>query len=218
MDNMRPVVRVKICGITRMEDARKAVDLGAHALGFVFHPPSPRYIAPGRAGAIIRELPPFIWAVGVFVNVSRSIVEDTVARSGIGVIQFHGNETVEECRSYHKPIIKAFRFKGHESLRSAPDYPVSGILVDTGVSGQWGGTGVPLDWDLLKDHLDEKTSNLRQKLILAGGLDASNVAGAIRTISPFAVDVSSGVEQEPGIKDHQKLKEFLHAVRDQENA
>jgi phosphoribosylanthranilate isomerase len=206
-------IRVKICGITRQEDAKAAVDTGAHALGFVFHPGSARYISPENAGAIISTLPPFVATVGVFVNLPKTQVEDIVKRSGITLIQLHGNEPPNESVGYSRPVIKALRLQQQDPLPMLTDYTVAGFLVDTAIPGTWGGTGVPLDWEVLSRNLDEGPQTVRERLILAGGLAAENVGAAIRLVRPFAVDVSSGVEDKPGIKNHKKIKEFMDAVR-----
>lgn len=206
-------IRVKICGITRTVDARAAVDAGAHALGFVFHPPSARYISPEDAAAIIATLPPFVATVGVFVNLPKAQVEDIAERSGITAIQLHGDEPPSECVGYSRPVIKALRLQQQNPLPALTRYAVGGYLLDTAIPGTWGGTGVPLDWELLSRKLDEDPETVRDRLILAGGLNAENVGAAIRLVKPFAVDVSSGVEDKPGIKNHKKIKEFMDAVR-----
>jgi phosphoribosylanthranilate isomerase len=206
-------VRVKICGITRLEDAGAAVDAGAHALGFVFYPRSARYIIPENAASIISILPPFVTTVGVFVNLPRKQVEDVVDQSGITVIQLHGDEPPSECVGYNRPVIKALRIQQQDPLPVMSAYKVAGFLLDTAIPGTWGGTGVPLDWQLFSGDLEEGLDAMRDRLILAGGLNAENVGSAIRLVKPFAVDVSSGVEDKPGIKNHKKIKEFMDAVR-----
>jgi phosphoribosylanthranilate isomerase len=209
----RREIRVKICGITRKEDATAAVDAGAHALGFVFHPPSARYISPENAAAIISALPPFVATVGVFVSLPKEQVEDVAQRSGITVIQLHGDEPPSECVGHSRPVIKALRLQQQNLLPTLTQYTVGGFLLDTAIPGTWGGTGVPLDWELLSRNLDEGPETVRDRLILAGGLNVGNVGAAIRLVKPFAVDVSSGVEDKPGIKNHKKIKEFMDAVR-----
>lgn len=204
--------RVKICGITRVRDAAAAVAAGAHALGFVFYEPSPRYISPQDAGIIIKTLPVFVTTVGVFVNASREQVEETVAVSGIQAIQLHGDENPEDCLGYYRPVIKAFRVKTSQDLLSISEFRTSGTLIDAAVPGQWGGTGQVVDWHSVSKFLDEDSDGLRKRLILAGGLTPENVGVAIRIVKPFAVDVASGVEDEPGIKNHTKIKELMHAV------
>jgi phosphoribosylanthranilate isomerase len=212
----RPV-RVKICGITRLEDAHAAVDVGAHALGFVFHPPSPRFINPEEAAAIIRTLPPFTMAVGVFVNLPAIEVEAIADRCGLHAVQLHGEESPEECAAAKRPVIKAFRFDPAKGKLGLSRYAMSSILIDAGVAGAWGGTGVPVDWELLNRFLETEPEAVRRRLVLAGGLTPHNVREAIDLVKPFAVDVSTGVEVEPGIKDHQKIKEFMNAIRNTRN-
>jgi phosphoribosylanthranilate isomerase len=207
------MVRIKICGITREKDAFAAADAGADALGFVFFEHSSRNVAPEIAAGIIKQLPPFVTTVGVFVNPSREEVEAIVSKTGIGVIQFHGTESPADTTGYSRPGIKAFRFNAENPLPVIADWPTAAILVDTGVPNQWGGTGIPLDWSELRRQLDEQPPAARRKLILAGGLNPANVAKAISIIQPSAVDVSSGVEISPGKKDSVKIKEFIYAAR-----
>jgi phosphoribosylanthranilate isomerase len=206
-------VRVKVCGITRAEDAHAAALSGADALGFVFHRPSPRYVAPEKAAAVIRTLPPFTMAVGIFVNLEKEEVEQIVARSGVHAIQLHGDEFPGECAGFSRPVIKAFRFSHEAPLPDLSEYRVAGLLVDSGSSGSWGGTGIPFDWENLNGYLNGCTENIRRRLVVAGGLNAQNVGHAVRILKPYAVDVSSGVESEPGKKSEEKIKEFMHAVR-----
>jgi len=210
----RQVVQVKICGITRLEDALAAVDAGADALGFVFHPPSPRYITPAKAAAIIAELPPFTTTVGVFVNKLRSEIEQIVQIARIQVIQLQGDESPDDCADLSRPVIKAFRFNPDGGLRDVAACRAQAVLVDSGAKGQYGGTGIALDWTVLRDHLDRESDRLRSRLILAGGLTSENVVEAVRIVQPRGVDVASGTESEPGIKSHKKIREFIHAVKD----
>jgi phosphoribosylanthranilate isomerase len=210
-------VRVKVCGITRLEDAHAAANAGVHALGFVFHPASPRFIAPEKAATIIRTLPPFTMAVGVFVNLTPVAVETIADRCGLHAVQLHGEESPEECASAKRPVIKAFRFDPAKGNLDLSKYAVSSILIDARVAGAWGGTGVSVDWNLLNEFLETGPVGVRRRLVLAGGLAPHNVKEAISLVKPFAVDVSTGVEVEPGIKDHQKIKEFMNAVRSQRN-
>jgi phosphoribosylanthranilate isomerase len=204
--------RVKICGITRAEDAHAAVNAGAHALGFVFHPASPRYVTPERAASIIGGLPPFLTTVGVFVNRNKTEIEKIAATAGLHMIQLHGHESPDDCKGYSRPVIKALRVTADKPLPSLLDYPVAGLLVEAKAPGQWGGTGVPLDWERLKDDLEAEAPTVRSRLVLAGGLDPQNVALAASIVRPHAVDVSTGVEDEPGIKNHRKIKEFMNAL------
>ncbi|MGO9571284.1 MAG: phosphoribosylanthranilate isomerase [Desulfomonilaceae bacterium] len=210
-------IRVKICGITRLVDAHAAVSSGAQALGFVFHPSSPRYIAPEKAAVIINTLPPFTMAVGVFVNIPAIEVETIADQCGLHAVQLHGEESPEECASYKRPVIKAIRFDPAKGNLGLSRYAVSSILVDAGVAGAWGGTGVPVDWELLNQFLETESETIRRRLVLAGGLSPHNVREAVNLVKPFAVDVSTGVEVEPGIKDHQKIKEFINAIRNRRN-
>ena len=199
------MVRIKICGVTSLADAVCAVEVGADAIGFNFYELSPRYIAPSAVRGISRELPDEVWRVGVFVDKAREEVESVVERAGITVLQFHGSETADFCRSWSKPIIKAVRVRDRSDLIAAMQYPVDFILADTYVEGEPGGTGTRFDWTLL-DVCD------RSRLILAGGLNPDNVADAIRRVRPFGVDVSSGVERSPGVKDPERVREFvIHA-------
>jgi phosphoribosylanthranilate isomerase len=208
------LVRVKVCGITRLVDAQAAASYGVHALGFVFHPASPRFVDPEKAATIINALPPFIMAVGVFVNVSRQEVETIADLCHLHAVQLHGEESPEECASYNRPVIKAVRFDPMNGNLALSKYSASSVLVDAGAIGHWGGTGVPLDWALLSQCLEGEPEAVRRRLVLAGGLTPCNVGKAVSIVKPFAVDVSTGVEIEPGIKDHQKIKEFVNAVRE----
>jgi phosphoribosylanthranilate isomerase len=212
MDRGSSKPRVKICGITRAEDAHAAVELGVHALGFIFHPSSPRYLTPEVAASIIKTLPPFVTAVGVFVNRSRTEIEEIVVAAGLHMIQLHGQESPRDCKGYSRPVIKALRLVMGKWLPSLAAYPVAGLLVEPQVSGHWGGTGVPLDWERLKKDLEPETPAVRSRLVLAGGLDPQNVAPAANIVQPYAVDVSTGVEDEPGIKNHKKIEEFMNAL------
>lgn len=202
------MVQVKICGITRPEDAHAAVEAGADALGFVFYPPSPRYITPERAAPIIDELPPFVTTVGLFVDVPLGTVHEIATRCRLDRIQLHGSEPPSFCSQVKLPVIKAFRIKNADSLTPLPDYRVSAYLLDAYVEGALpGGTGASFVWDLA----------LRVKpygpLILAGGLTPENVEEAIAQTHPYGVDVSSGVESAPGIKNHQKVRSFIRRVK-----
>jgi phosphoribosylanthranilate isomerase len=198
------MVQVKICGITRLEDAQAAVDAGADALGFVFYPPSPRYVTPEQAEQIIRTLPPFVTTVGLFVDVALDHVNGMAACCGLDRIQLHGCETPEFCRQLTRPVIKAIRIKDAESLTHVPDYQVSAYLLDAYVEGALpGGTGASFSWELAARAMPYGP------VILAGGLTPENVEVAIARIRPYGVDVSSGVERAPGIKDHRKVREFI---------
>ena len=198
------MVQVKICGITSLEDAHTAVDCGADALGFVFYPPSPRYVTPEQAAQIIRALPPFVTTVGLFVDVTCDVVNETVARCGLDRVQLHGRETPEYCLRISRPVIKAIRIKNAESLTSVPDYMVSAYLLDAYVEGALpGGTGASFAWELAA------RAKLYGPVILAGGLTPENIETAIVQVRPYGVDVSSGVERLAGVKDHQKVRQFI---------
>jgi phosphoribosylanthranilate isomerase len=198
------MVHVKICGITTVEDARAAVEAGADALGFVFYPPSPRYVTPEQAAQMIRTLPPFVTTVGLFVDMTLDAINEMAARCGLDRIQLHGHETPAFCRQVTRPVIKAFRIKNAESLTSVPDYKVSAYLLDAYVEGALpGGTGASFSWELAaraKPH---------GPVILDGGLTPENIAAAIAQIRPYGVDVSTGVERAPGIKDRRKMRQFI---------
>ncbi|QAX85945.1 phosphoribosylanthranilate isomerase [Pseudomonas sp. DTU12.3] len=201
-------VRSKICGITRMEDALAAVEAGADAIGFVFYAKSPRAVSVQQARAIIKALPPFVTTVGLFVNASRCELGEILDAVPLDLLQFHGEETAEECESWHRPYIKALRVKAGDDIAAAVDaYPsASGVLLDTYVEGVPGGTGEAFDWSLIPQGLSKP-------LILAGGLTPENVAGAVARVKPYAVDVSGGVEASKGIKDHAKIRAFINAVK-----
>ena len=199
------MTRIKICGITNLEDAVLASDLGVDALGFVFSK-SPRKINAEKAEEIISQMPPFLSIVGVFVNESDEIVKHVSRRCKLNVLQFHGDEDPEYLKGFHRKIIKAFRIKTEADLKTIPNYHVHTYLLDSRVEGKRGGTGVAFDWNLA---VKAKTYG---RIILSGGLTPENVAEAIRVVQPYAVDVSTGVESSPGKKDAGKLKAFVEAV------
>ena len=199
---------VKICGITRVEDALAAVRLGAHALGFVFYAESPRYVTPENAAAIVRKLPPFVAAVGLFVNAEVFAVQRVLEQVPLSLLQFHGEETPESCCQFRVPYIKAVRVRaGLDLLQYAQLYGAGrGLLLDAYIEGAHGGTGSVFDWSLIPRELP-------LPVVLSGGLNPANVRDAIRGVRPSAVDVSSGVEAGPGIKDVQKMAAFFQGVR-----
>jgi len=202
--------RIKICGITRPEDARAVVELGADALGLVFYGPSPRCVTVEQAWEIARVVPPFVTLVGLFVNESKLAVRRVMEAVPIQLLQFHGDEEESFCRSFHAPYIKAARVRpGLDLVKYAESYPsAQGMLLDAYVEG-YGGGGKTFDWSLIP-------RNLPLPLVLSGGLDADNVAGAVRSVRPWAVDASSGVEAAKGIKDAGKIAAFIAGVRDGE--
>jgi phosphoribosylanthranilate isomerase len=199
--------RVKICGITRVEDALIAVAQGADAIGLVFYPPSPRYVKPAQAVEIVNALPAFITVVALFVDASRADVEAVLSQVNIDLIQFHGQETADECRQYGKSYMKAIRVKSDTNLvQYTTEYSdAKALLLDTYAEGVPGGTGQVFDWTVIP-------KNLSKPIVLAGGLDAENVEQAIRQVKPYAVDVSGGVEFKKGIKDAAKIAAFMRGV------
>ncbi|MCW1937453.1 phosphoribosylanthranilate isomerase [Pseudomonas sp. MDMC_285] len=203
------VVRSKICGITRIEDALAAVAAGADAIGLVFYGKSPRAVGVEQAAAILQALPPFVTAVGLFVDMPRDQLQQLLQRLPLDLLQFHGDESPADCEGHGRPYIKALRVRPGEDVAAAmaPYSGARGILLDTFVEGVPGGTGASFDWSLVPE-------NATKPIILAGGLDAGNVAAAIRQVSPYAVDVSGGVEASKGIKDAGKIRAFVQAVRD----
>lgn len=202
------VVRSKICGITRLEDARAAVAAGADAIGFVFYPKSPRAVTIEQAQAIIASLPPFVTTVGLFVDMPREQLQQLLVQVPLDLLQFHGDETPEQCEGFGRPYIKALRVKsGADVARQIAQYAsASGVLLDTFIAGVPGGTGETFDWSLVPQ-------GLQMPIILAGGLTPDNVQAAIKQVKPYAVDVSGGVEASKGIKDLSKVKAFIQAVR-----
>lgn len=201
------VVRSKICGITRIEDALIAAEAGADAIGLVFYAKSPRAVSIQQARDIVAALPAFVTTVGLFVNASREELNDVLAGVALDLLQFHGDETPAECECYQRPYIKALRVKPGDDIAqlAAPYANARGILLDTYVPGVPGGTGAAFDWSLVP-------SGLPQPVILAGGLSADNVRAAIEQVRPYAVDVSGGVEADKGIKDAAKIRAFMRAV------
>ncbi|MCK5826020.1 MAG: phosphoribosylanthranilate isomerase [Desulfuromusa sp.] len=199
--------KIKICGITNLEDALFAAEAGADALGFVFYEKSPRYVLPETVQQIISVLPPFVTTVGLFVNAGIDVIERTMQMTGINVIQLHGDESPEESRFSSASVIKAVRVKDAGSLAGIERYRVSALLLDAWNDQQYGGTGETFDWQLARSLAG------KLPLILAGGLNPDNVAEAIRMVNPYAVDVSSGVEESPGHKDHDKIHKFIQQVR-----
>lgn len=199
--------RIKICGLTRPQDVRAAVEHGADAVGFVFYPPSPRYVAPELAAELVRELPPFVTAVGLFVNESPQQIARVLDAVPLQLLQFHGDETPDECTRFRLPWIKVARMRpGFDLIEYAARFGgARGLLLDAHVEG-YGGKGQCFDWSLIPQ-------NLPQPVILSGGLDASNVGQAIERVRPWGVDVSSGVESAKGIKDARRIAEFVDGVR-----
>ncbi len=203
------MVRIKICGITNIEDALLAVDLGANAIGFVFYKESKRYIKPAESQSIISKLPPFVITVGVFADQDLDEILNIRDKVGFDAFQLHGDESPNFCKKLGKNVIKAIRVKEDIDREEVESYPVRAILFDTYSTKDYGGTGKSFNWEILRDL------NLSRKVILSGGLTPRNIAHAIRVVNPYAVDVSSGVEDYPGKKDPEKLKRFIEAVRNE---
>jgi phosphoribosylanthranilate isomerase len=210
--------RIKLCGMTRADDVRAAITAGADALGFVFYPGSPRYVAPERAAPLLSCVPAFVTTVGLFVNATSDQVTETVSRAPVSLLQFHGDETLEECcaaaRAVNRPFLRAVRVKpdmqAADLLKYDQDYRAAsnlyaGLLLDTWVD-EYGGSGKVFDWSLIPEEL-------ASRVVLSGGLSAQNATDAVRRVRPFAVDVSSGIEVAKGIKDAAKMRAFVEAVR-----
>ena len=204
--NLTP--RVKICGITRIEDLRVACEAGADALGFVFYEPSPRNLSVETAAELVRALPPFVQSVGLFVNAEPAAIEAVLKSVPLDLLQFHGDETPAQCVRYGRPFLKAVRVKaGTDLLKCAADFEAArGLLLDAYVPGVPGGTGERFDWSLIP-------SGLPLPLVLSGGLTPENVAEAVCRVKPWAVDVSSGVEASKGIKDARRVASFIANAR-----
>ncbi len=200
---------VKICGITRVEDGLAAAHAGAHAVGLVFHRASPRCVDIGRARAIVERLPPFVAAVGLFVDPQPDDVARILREVRLSLLQFHGDEAPELCARFGLPYLKACRVAGGTDLLqyAALHRSAKGLLLDAYVTDAHGGTGRSFDWSMIP-------RDLPLPVVLAGGLTSSNVGEAIRVVRPWAVDVSSGVEREPGVKDAAKIAAFMRGVRD----
>ena len=195
------MVHAKICGITNREDALCAIKCGANALGFIFYEKSPRYVAPEKAAEIICDLPPFVTPVGVFVNAPH--IAATVKLAGLRTIQLHGDEPPEACLGHDVPVIRTLRVGNEFDALALRSYPVHTFLLDTARAGSYGGTGETFDWAKAREAKNYG------RIILSGGLNPDNVREAIEQVAPYAVDTSSGVEAEPGKKDHKKVRDFL---------
>ncbi|MBK9160502.1 MAG: phosphoribosylanthranilate isomerase [Nitrosomonadales bacterium] len=208
------MTRIKICGITRVEDVRAVADSGADAIGLVFYSRSPRHVDIAQAAQLAAVLPPFVSAVGLFVDAEPAFVREVTANVPLDILQFHGDESPEYCAQFSRPYLKAIRVKaGVDLLQCASDFRAArGLLLDAHVEGIPGGTGATFDWTLIPRRLS-------LPVILSGGLDAENVADAIRRVRPYAVDVSSGVEAGKGIntlkgiKDAVKIAAFINEVK-----
>jgi phosphoribosylanthranilate isomerase len=205
--------RIKICGITRSEDARTVVDSGADAIGLVFYPRSPRAISVAQAADIAAAVAPFVTLVGLFVNADADSIREVLQQVPLGLLQFHGDETEQQCQQFDRPYIKAIRMRpqvNRDTLSS--DYPsAQALLLDAYTPGAYGGTGEQFSWQRIP-------TDLQRPIILAGGLNAANVASAISQVHPYAVDVSGGVEADKGIKDAAQVHAFVHAAQQADHA
>lgn len=204
-------MKIKICGITNAEDANVAVRAGADALGFIMYRKSPRWVEPEVARSIIASLPPFVLPVGVFVNEEAERVRSLMDECGFALAQLHGDESALYCQNLSRPVLKALRLKDRATFLALAEFQgranVRGFLIDAFSDQAYGGTGQMVDWALAQEAARSS------QVILAGGLNPTNVAGAIQMVRPYGVDVSSGVEQRPGKKDQDKLKAFIEAAR-----
>lgn len=204
--------RVKICGVRTPEQALMVAEAGADAIGLVFHEPSPRHVSVEQAARIAAVVPPFVCLVGLFVDAPATVVRDACARVPLALLQFHGEESIEDCLQFDKPFVRAVRMRpGVDLLQCratlAPHRRLArGLLVDAYVPGAQGGTGHSFDWGLLPE-------SIRGELILSGGLGPANVREAVMQVRPWAVDVSTGVERSPGIKDPERVSRFIEEVR-----
>ncbi len=202
------MVKVKICGITNLEDAITAVEAGADALGFVFYAASPRHIFPEQAADIIRALPPFVQTVGLFVNEASDTVNQIADQCGLDIIQLHGDESPDYSRAIRRRVIRALRVKDISSLDVMDTYAVSAFLLDAWSPDAYGGTGRTFNWEIAAH------ASKRGRIILAGGLTPENVTESIRLSRPYGVDVSSSVEIEPGRKDAARVREFIRNAKE----
>ena len=200
-------IKVKICGMTQLKDALFAVEQGVDAVGFIFYKKSPRAVTMKTVREIITKLPPLVDTVGVFVNESAERLNKIADYCGLDLVQLHGEESPAFCRKIHRRVIKAFRVKDLQSIKQLEKFPVSGFLLDTFSDDLHGGTGKTFDWNLA---LPAKKMG---PVILAGGLTPRNILQAVRQVRPYGVDVCSGVEKSPGIKDFEKVRAFLKNIR-----
>lgn len=200
-------IRCKMCGITRVADAQQAAALGADAIGLIFFPGSKRVISIPQAQAVVQALPPFVSAVGLFVNATAETVQQVLSQVHLDILQFHGDETAAFCRQFHRPYIKAIRVGCATDIRQAAQTyaDARALLFDTAISGQYGGTGKTFDWHMLPEHINHPW-------ILSGGLNPSNITHAIVTTGAMAVDISSGIETAPGIKDAAKMAALMEGI------
>jgi len=201
------ITKVKICGITNLQDAMAAIDMGADLLGFNFYPGSPRYLAPEKAAEIVSRLPAFIDLVGVFVNASLEQIHQTRALCQLNWVQLHGDEDIEFCRSFlshNVKTMKAIRVRDQADIEKAESFFTDAILLDAFNPEKYGGTGVTFDWNVI--------GHMNKRVFLAGGINPCNAAAAIK-LGVYGIDVCSGIESAPGKKDHKKMKELFTNIR-----
>ena len=201
-------IRIKICGITRVEDALTAAQLGVDAVGFIFAGKSPRYISPENAAKIVAQLPPFVSRVGVFKDEKVESIIAVAREVSLDSIQLHGSEAPSLCRKIPYPVIKVLGLRPNFDFAELESYPVAGILLDTWNHGLQGGTGIAGDWDLAR-----KITDRYDRILLAGGLGPSNLEAALSAVRPYGVDINSGVEIKPGMKNPQKMREAVRIIR-----
>ena len=200
------MIPVKICGITRLADAISAVELGASAIGFIFYEKSPRAITLNDARAISEKLPASLARVGVFVNSPVDFIERSISNVPLDALQLHGDEPPQFCDQFNLPVLKGIQISDEKSLREMKRFDVDGFLLDTASNGTYGGTGRTFDWSLIDDKSTEVP------IILSGGLRPENVLSAVETVRPSAIDVNSGVESKPGVKDHEKIHRLVNQL------
>lgn len=200
--------KIKICGLTNLADALFACELGADALGFIFYRNSPRYISPENVIDIAKELPPFVARIGVFVNENLGVVNEISTKLNLDRVQLHGDESPDYCQQIATPVIKAFRIGGFFDVNVLGSYDVPAFLLDTYSIAGYGGTGECFDWNIAL------AAKKHGRIILSGGITEHNVVEAIRSVNPHAVDVCSGVESEPGKKDHRRLEGLFHKIQE----
>ncbi|MGA0242384.1 MAG: phosphoribosylanthranilate isomerase [Candidatus Marinamargulisbacteria bacterium] len=203
------MMKIKLCGMTNRDDALNAIALGVDAIGFIFYPHSPRFIPPEKVETFMLDIPPFIHTIGVFVNESVDAINDISARCKLSGIQLHGHEAPEFCTAFSLPTIKSIAIKDEDDIKKIPQYKgcVSGVLLDTKVENVYGGTGKTFDWGLA---LAAKEYDV--PLILSGGITPQNSEKAIKMVSPYGVDICSGVEKEPGKKDYHKMQMLIDGI------
>jgi len=200
-------LKIKICGITRLQDALDACELGADILGFNFVPASPRYLNPYTARDIVSSLPPFVTTVGIFADEELSIVDNLAAFINLDAVQLHGNEDARYCRNVKSPVLKVLRVASLSDLKGVDEFDVSAYLLDARVDDVLGGSGKTFPWELAKSLCRS------QKVFVAGGLTPENVGDAVQTLAPYGVDTASGVESQPGVKDRVLVERFIRSAR-----